>query len=104
MDKALRKCYKCLELSYNATEDDVITRQNAMVKILQSKRDVEKDTEEKISRVKYSAGQIIKNLKEHGLPKVKNYWFETKGENFLTQIIVLFFVAFIFAASLIIIL
>ena len=104
MDKALKKSYEYLELSYNATEDDVVTRQNAMLKILQSKSSSEKHLEEKISKIKNSAEKIIKNLQENGLPKVKQPWFETKTESLFAQIIVLFFVGLIFAVSLIIIL
>ena len=37
MEKNLKKSYQCLDLSYNATIDEVETREKALIKILTSK-------------------------------------------------------------------
>ena len=103
MNKSLKKCYHYLDLPYNATEEDVITRENALIKILKAKETKNKVSyEEKINRVMSSANLIIENIKTNGIPNVKPHWFETSNESLFIQIAILCFVGVLCLASFII--
>lgn len=93
MEKKLRISYKLLNLPYSATEEEVETRRNAMVKILES--ETNKKTENRIIEVKNAAETIITNIKNNGIPKEEHHLFESSNESIIGLLIVLVFVVLI---------
>lgn len=100
MEKELKKCYYDLDLSYQATEEDVNARANALTKILKAK-EMEKKVScaNEIALVKDSAKRIIKNIKKNGIPTEQSHRFESSTQSIIVLCIVLFFVSFICAFS-----
>jgi len=96
MDKKLNKCYLVLDLPYSATIDDVMSRERALIKILNSKAN-EKNTscENEIQEVKVSASTIIENIKNNGIPQEKSHRFESSNESIVALFIILLFVGLV---------
>lgn len=92
MEKNLRKCYELLDLPYSSTEEEVASREKAMIKIFIAKADEEnKSYDQEINDVKSSAKNIITNIKNNGIPKEKHHHFETSRESLISLLIVLMF-------------
>lgn len=90
MDKNLRKCYQCLDLPFSASIEDVETRENALIKILNAKATEKKvSCEKEISQVQTSSKTIIENIKNNGIPKEEYHRFETSNETITILIVVL---------------
>lgn len=93
MEKNLKKCYHCLDLPYNATADEVETRKNALVKILNSKAEEKnKSYTKEIEKIENSAGLILTNIKNNGISEKVNHCFESSTESIICLLIVLAFV------------
>ena len=100
MEKELKKCYYDLDLSYQATEEDVMARANALTKIFKAKEMEKKiSCAEEIEMVKNSSNKIIENIKKNGIPNEDCHRFETSTQSIFVLLIVLFFVGFICAFS-----
>ena len=96
MKKSLKRCYRCLDLPYDATEEEVISRENALVKILKSEA-LEKNISQnkKIKEVQNSSKVIIENIKNNGIPKEEFHRFECSNESIVALIIVCVFFAMV---------
>lgn len=93
MEKNLKKCYRCLDLPFSATEEDVERRKNALIKILDD--NMNEKTIAKISKIENAAEYIISNIKKNGIPKKEHHFFEASTESIIGLLIVFVFVAFI---------
>ena len=96
MDKELKKCYYNLDLSYQATIEDVEAREKALIKILKSK-EFEKNIScrSEIKIIQDNAKLIKENIKNNGIPQEKCHHFESSTQSILALLIVFFFVAII---------
>lgn len=93
MKKSLKKCYQNLELDINSTEQDVKTREKALIKILKAKEvDENVNLKEDIKKVKSSAKEIIENIKVNGIPK-EEHFFESSSVSIFTMLTILFFIS-----------
>ena len=92
MKKELRRSYKILDLPYSATEEEVETRKNAMIKILESEKN--EKTEKRILELENASEIIILNIKNNGIPNKEHHLFEASNESIIALGIVLFFVCF----------
>ncbi len=95
MEKELKNCYKCLDLPYSATIEEVETREKALSKILLAKSGYEQKSEKEISKVKYSADYIVENIKKNGIPKEEFHRFDSSKESIISLLIILVFVGLI---------
>ena len=90
MKKELKISYKLLNLPYSATEEDVETRKNAMVKILESQKN--EKSEKRILELENASKVIIYNIKNNGIPNKEHHLYEASNESIAVLIIVLVFV------------
>ena len=91
MEKELKRSYRFLDLPFNATEEDVEARKNALNKVLFSKgQEKNKSYDKQIQAVNDSANLILSNIKKNGIPTEENHSFDSSIES----IIVLFIIAF----------
>lgn len=96
MNKDLKKCYECLDLSFNATTDEVKVREKALIKIYNNKaleKGVSCDKEKGL--IETSAHTIIENIKKNGIPKEETHRFECSWKSVGILSIILVFVAII---------
>ena len=92
MEKKLKRSYRFLDLPFNATEEDVEARKNALNKILISKgQEKNKSYEKQIQDVNDSANLILLNIKNNGIPNEKPHCFESSNESIIVLIIIAFF-------------
>ena len=93
MEKKLKNSYSCLDLPYNATEEEVVTRETALVKILKSKEHEENvSCEKEIDRIEKSSKYILDNIKNNGIPKEEFHRFEASKESVGAMFIIFVFV------------
>lgn len=93
MKKELKVSYKILDLPYSATEEEVETRKNALIKILESEKNAK--TENKILEIENASKTIITNMENNGIPNEEHHLFESSGESIIALSIVLVFVIII---------
>lgn len=91
MEKNLRKCYRFMDLPFSATKEDIEMRKNAMIKTLKAKQNDKIDLE--IIKVQNATNLILENLKNNGVPKEEDHYFEASNESIWGLVIVLFFVS-----------
>ena len=104
MNKELIKCYECLDLSYNATIEDVEARTKAMIKIFNNKAiEKGKSYDKQIERVETSSKEIIANIKKNGIPDKDFHHFTSSWQSImwlamvlLVAVVVCFFSFYIF--------
>ena len=96
MDKKLRRCYEILDLNISSTIEDVQIRKNAMVKIYNNKS-LEKGVshDKQLGVIEESASLIIENIKNNGIPKEENHYFDSSWKSIGILTVVLFFVGLI---------
>lgn len=92
MEKNLKKSYYYLDLPFNATVEDVQTREKALIKILKAEEKEKNISKQKeILTVKNSAITIIENIKNNGIPKEESHRFESSTESIIILLLVLLF-------------
>ena len=75
MKKELKKCYHYLDLNYDATIEEIQTREKALLRILNVKsKEKNVSFEKKKELVKSYAETLITNIKNNGTPKVSHYF------------------------------
>ena len=95
MNRKLKKCYHYLDLSYDATIEEIQTREKALIRILNVKSKEKNITFEKEKQMikKYSE-KLIDNIKNNGIPK-NVHCFDTNplwvGLAFMFAIMICFF-------------
>ena len=95
MNRDLKNSYQYLDLNFQATEEEVIARKNALVKMFKAKEvETGKVQQENIKKVEESANIIIENLKKNGVPQTPHF-FETSDKSIVGLIIAFCFVAMI---------
>ena len=94
MKKELKKSYMLLDLPFDASEDAVIARKTALIKIYNSGEKTDKNKESKIKNVEEASSIIIDNLKRNGVPQHPNI-FESSNQSIIGLIIVFCFVAMV---------
>lgn len=75
MKKDLKKCYHYLDLHYNATIEQIQTREKALIRILNVKekeKNVSLEKEKKL--VNEFSEKLINNIKNNGTPKEPHYF------------------------------
>lgn len=96
MDKNLRKCYECLDLPISSTIEDVQLREKALIKICENEaKEKGVDCNKRLADVEMSAKTIINNIKNNGIPKEENHYFDSSWKSVATLAVVLAFVAMI---------
>ena len=96
MKKSLNKCYLNLDLPYSASIEDVLSREKALIKILQSKeKEKNISCEKEIQEIEFSAKAIVENIKVNGIPNEKEHRFEASNESIFGLFVVFAFVALI---------
>lgn len=99
MTKELKRQYYHLDLPFHATEEEVKSKQKAMIKILRAKKIYNgKDTSVEITKTQRAGEEILNYLKNNGVPK-KLHRFETEGRTLLSQLFVLALVAVVVIAG-----
>ncbi len=73
----VKRCYNYLDLPYNATIEDVQTRQKVMIKLIRAKGlKTGKLNEKKIKKINIAADKIVFYINKFGVAK-KGFKFET---------------------------
>ena len=95
MKRELLKSYILLDLPFNASEEDIIARKTALIKIYNAE-DIKKHNknEDKINKVENAANIIIENLKRNGAPSAP-HCFESSNKSIISLIITFCFVAMV---------
>lgn len=96
MEKELRKCYEVLDLPFSATEEDVKSREKALIKIYNNKS-LEKGVsfEKQIGLIESSTVTILENLKKNGIPKDVPHSFNSSWSSIGYLAITLVFIALV---------
>ena len=87
MEKNLKKSYRCLNLPYSATEKEIKSRKEELVKFYMAKNN--NKNEKKIRDVEDSCNLIIDNLIKNGFPSEKDHRFESSNESIVGLLIAL---------------
>ena len=88
--KELKKCYFNLDLSYDATPEQVKTQEKILIKILRAKAlKTGRSQQKKIDVIVKSANSILENLEKNGTPDLKEFCFSSSGKELATQAFVL---------------
>ena len=104
MDKKLKKCYLKMDLEFQATAEEVKTREKALIKILNSKeKEFNISAEKEIADVENSAKMILENIEKNGISSEKCHRFEASNESIICLSVVLFFVVAICIVSFLVI-
>ncbi len=93
MERELKKSYRLLNLPFEATEEEVNIRKNAMLKVIETENHKKRDYD--ILSIQQASENILNNIKKNGIPKEKDYYFEASTSSIVCLFIVLFFVAVI---------
>ena len=102
MERELKKSYKCLDLPYNATAEEVETRQKALTKMLSvesEKRGI--SCEKELMEIQIASKMILENIKNNGIPQEEYHKFQVSNESIISLLIIFFFVGVICVFSFI---
>lgn len=102
MTKEMKRYYHFLDLPYDATIEDVRSRQKIMIKVLRAKaikRGV--SYKKKINKIAIIGEEIINFIKGYGVQPAEKVLFDTKLNDFITQIFLLLIVSTVTIISII---
>ncbi len=78
MERAVKKCYKLLDLPYNSTEEEVFARKTFLINRIRAKSlKSGKINEEKLKKINLASEKIIFNIKKFGVPSKACQTFKT---------------------------
>ena len=99
MLKEVKRCYFELDLPYSATEEEIETRRDVLIKIEKSKGNEKKPSNKKrIERLQYCAKTILNYLKKN--PKIEDTThFKTTGFGLMVQLYILLMVSILCGVS-----
>ena len=101
MTKEIKKYYKYLDLPYDATEQDALTREKAIIKVLRAKAiKQKKNYNEEINKVAEYTNKVIENIKNNGVG-IERQIFSSNGERVISLTFALVVVIIMFISSLI---
>lgn len=89
MNNKLKRYYEKMNLPYNATIEEVENKKQILIKMYSS----QKNEEKKLQKLEDMTNFIIVNIKENGIPKIKEHQFNVSWQSIFTSILVLFCVA-----------
>lgn len=99
MTSQIKKCYRILDLPYNASVDEVKTRQKILIKLIRAKGlKTGKTNEKKIKQINIATEKIVFNINKFGIPKQTGTQFET-DVNGVVNLIFGFLLTFILCVS-----
>lgn len=90
MIKQIKKCYYRLNLPYTATEEQIITNEKILIKVLRAKA-IQKgiSNKAKIEQVKADTKVVLQCVKENKNIELKDINFDTSFKGIIIQICVL---------------
>ena len=90
MDKELKKHYHFMDLKYDATVEEIKSRQKVMIKVYRAKGiKTGKSYKNEIARVNFATSKILSNIKQNGIPKGNLFNFSSSINDMATLIFVL---------------
>ena len=100
MKRKLRNSYNYLDLTYQATIEDVERRKSALIKLFNSKsKEKNVSYDKKIKDVEKAANNIIENIKNNGLPNKEYHRFECGWATIISLTVALAFAVGVCAVS-----
>ena len=89
MTRELKKCYYYLDLSFNATVEQVKTQEKILIKILRAKA-LKKGVSQKkkIDKIVYCANMIEENIIKNGIPNFQECRYVSTGKELAMQLFV----------------
>ncbi len=102
MTKDIKRYYHFLDLPYDATIEDVQSRQKVMIKVLRAKaikRGV--SYKKKINKIAVIGEEVINYIKGYGVQPPEKILFDTKTSDLLTQIFLLVIIGTVSVVSII---
>lgn len=100
MNKELQRYYDLLDLPIKSTIEDVEMRRNALIKIYNNKsQDKGVSYDKQIGEIEVGASKIIANIKNNGIPKEENHYFDSSWKSILILGVVLLSVGMLCAFS-----
>ncbi|MBE5741473.1 MAG: hypothetical protein E7351_02990 [Clostridiales bacterium] len=102
MTKELKKCYQYLDLPYDADEEQILTREKVLIKILHAKA-LEKGVsyDKKVDKIVKCTNIIMENIKNNGIPKENRHYFENSFETIISLIFAFILVGIVCVVSFI---
>lgn len=94
MPKDIKRCYHFLDLPYDATVEDVRSRQKVKIKMLRAQA-IRKgiSNKKKINEVAIIGEELIDFIEREGVQPPEKVLFDTKPNEIFTQLAILFIVA-----------
>ena len=102
MTKEMKRYYHFLDLPYNATIDDVRSRQKVLIKVLRAKaikRGI--SYKKKINKIAIVGEEIINFIKGYGVQPPEKVLFDTKISDLITQLFLFLIVSTVSIISII---
>lgn len=82
LPRKVKKAYDYLDIDYNATEEEIRTRQRVLIKVARAKvNEQDKVTQKKIDKITHATRIILKYIKRSGVPKDDGINLDATGES-----------------------
>ena len=92
MERKLKLSYRCLDLPYQATAEEVKRRERALIKIFTAKaKEKNISYSKQIDAVQKASDVILENIKNNGIPTKKYHRFEASVSSIITLSVLLAF-------------
>ncbi len=105
MKAEIKKCYKYLDLPFNATKEDVELRQKIRIKMLKSKATSKnRSYDEEIEKVNFSALTLIDFIDKNGVQEPQKFSFRPTAEDIYGELFILLILIILFATTFFILL
>ncbi len=100
MKAEIKKCYRYLDLPYNATKEDVELRQKIRIKILKSKANSKnKSYDKEIEKVNFSALTLLDFIDKNGVQEPAKFSFRPSAEHIYGELFVLLMLIIVCATT-----
>lgn len=92
MERKLKLSYRCLDLSYQATAEEVKRREQALIKIFTAKaKEKNISYSKQIDSIQKASNEILENIKNNGIPTKKYHRYEASISSIITLSVLLVF-------------
>lgn len=105
MKANIKKCYRYLDLPFDATKEDVELRQKVMIKILRAKAvNKNKNYDKKIEKINFAALTLLDFIDKNGVQQPAKFSFRPSTEEIFGEISLLLTVFILFVTTFLIML
>ena len=100
MKAEIKRCYRYLDLPFNATKDDVELRQKMMIKVTRAKAISKgKSYNKRIEKINFSALTLLNFIDEQGIQQPETFSFRPSAEHIYGELFTLLIVMILCATT-----